>query len=56
MVGTAVGSLDHADDIVDVGDGIPEDGAEDTLMAAAAKGASCPAGKDSMLQLAALSR
>ena len=57
MVGTAVGSLDHAEDMVDVGDGIPEDGAEDTLMAAAAaKGASCPAGKSVMLQLAAFSR
>ena len=56
MVGTAVGPLDHAEDMVDVGDGIPEDGAEDTLMAAAAKGASCPAGKGVMLQLAAFSR
>jgi len=56
MVGTAVGSLDHAEDMVDVGDGILEDGAEDTLMEAAAKGASCPAGKSEMSQRAAFSR
>jgi hypothetical protein len=48
-VGGAVASLDHAEDMAD-------DIADDVLMAAAANGASCPAGKDSMLQLAAFSR
>jgi len=48
VVGSAVASLDHADDADDIVD--------DALKAAAANGASCPAGKGSILQLAAFSR
>jgi len=50
MVGSAVASLDHADDADDADDIV-----DDALMAAAANGASCPAGKGSILQLAAFS-
>jgi hypothetical protein len=55
MVGSAVASLDHADGMVDDADDAAED-ANDELMSAAANGASCPAGKGSILQLAAFSR